>query len=80
VRRPGARLTIEDGRCWRGVGDVYATTSTFNVRSEAVMRRLGMRRRPDLDYLDPRFPTWVGAPHIVYELARASGGSITPDD
>lgn len=74
----GARLAIDDGRIRLDVGDIFATTSVFNGRSEAVMRRLGMRRRPDFDYVHPRFPDWVGAPHIVYELPRAPVGSFTP--
>ena len=32
------------------------------------MKRLGMRRRADLDYDDPRFPDLN--PTIVYEIAR----------
>ena len=66
----GARLAIEDGRRRLGVGDVYAATSVRNARSEAVMVRLGMVRRPDLDYALAGFPDWPGSPHIVYVLAR----------
>lgn len=64
----GARLAIDDGRARLGVGDVYATTSVANARSEAVMVRLGMTRRPELDYVLDDFPDWEGAPHIVYCL------------
>ena len=32
------------------------------------MERLGMRRRPELDYDDDRFPTLN--PTIVYEIGR----------
>ena len=32
------------------------------------MKRLGMRRRADLDYDDPRFPDLN--PTIVYEIGR----------
>ncbi len=66
----GARLAIEDGRRRLGVGDVYAATSVRNVRSAAVMVRLGMVRRPDLDYVLEEFPDWPGSPHVVYELVR----------
>ena len=65
----GARLAIEDGRGRLGVGDVYAATSVRNARSEAVMVRLGMVRRPDLDYVLAGYPDWPGSPHVVYVLS-----------
>lgn len=49
-----------------GFDQVYAFTSHTNARSEAVMRRIGMSRRMDLDFDHPRTPGWNGARHIVY--------------
>lgn len=52
---------------------VGAWTVTGNTRSWGLMERLGMRRRPDLDFLHPRY---VGAPGnplgamIVYAIDR----------
>ena len=47
---------------------IYSWTTRTNTRSEAVMSRIGMRRREDLDFDHPRTPGWWGAPHIVYSL------------
>jgi RimJ/RimL family protein N-acetyltransferase len=38
-----------------GAEDIYALTVIENEASWGLMRRLGMRRREDLDYDDPRF-------------------------
>jgi ribosomal-protein-alanine N-acetyltransferase len=48
---------------------IYSWTTEANKRSEAVMKRLGMRRRADLDFIHPGTPGWQGAPHIVYSLS-----------
>jgi RimJ/RimL family protein N-acetyltransferase len=40
-----------------------------NTASWGLMERLGMRRRPELDYSDPRYdPPWRDT--VVYSLAR----------
>ncbi|KQX66894.1 GNAT family N-acetyltransferase [Angustibacter sp. Root456] len=49
-----------------GLPDVVSFTSHANVRSQAVMRRIGLRRRPDADFDHPRFPDWPGRRHVVY--------------
>ena len=48
---------------------VVAITFNQNEGSWGLMKRLGMRRREDLDYDDPRFPDLN--PTIVYEIGRA---------
>jgi len=49
-----------------GLAEVYSFTTRSNTRSEAVMKRLGMQRRADLDFDHPDLPDWWGARHIVY--------------
>ena len=49
--------------------EVFATTIVENTASWGLMERLGMRRRPDLDYADIRYgPPWRDA--IAYSLSR----------
>ena len=49
-------------------GRVVAVTFAGNTASWGLMERLGMKRRTDLDYDDPRFPELN--PTIVYAIAR----------
>lgn len=51
-----------------GLTEVYSFTTETNVRSEAVMKRIGMSRRADLDFDHPNTPGWWGARHIVYQV------------
>jgi RimJ/RimL family protein N-acetyltransferase len=64
-----AVLTDAFGRL--GLKEVWAYTSPHNLRSQAVMRRLGLTRRPDLDFENPNAPAddpfrpawvWVATP------------------
>ena len=50
-----------------GLSEVYSFTTETNVRSEAVMKRIGMTRRAGLDFDHPNTPGWWGAKHIVYQ-------------
>ena len=47
---------------------MVAITFAQNVASWGLMKRLGMERRSDLDYDDPRFPDLN--PTIVYAIGR----------
>ena len=47
---------------------VVAITFNQNEASWGLMKRLGMKRREDLDYDDPRYPELN--PTIVYEIER----------
>lgn len=49
-----------------GAGRVVAITFAQNDASWGLMERLGMTRRPDCDYDDPRFPGLN--PTIVYDI------------
>jgi len=50
----------------------WAITHTGNVRSRAVMERLGMRHRPELDFAHPRLGDDDPLrPHVAYCLPRA---------
>jgi ribosomal-protein-alanine N-acetyltransferase len=69
----GARAALADG--WERVGldDVVSMTTTTNLRSQAVMRKLGMTRDPAEDFEMAKIP--VGHPlraHVLYRLARPS--------
>jgi RimJ/RimL family protein N-acetyltransferase len=60
--------------------EIFSFTTQTNLRSEAVMRRLGMQRRVDLDFDHPKTPGWWGQRHIVYQLTldewrKSEGGS-----
>ncbi len=52
-----------------GAGEVIALTVPGNAPSWGLMKRLGMRRREDLDYIDPRFGEDLN-PSIVYSIDR----------
>lgn len=58
-----------------GLSDVYSFTSESNARSEAVMRRIGMTRRADLDFDHPNTPGWWGRRHVVYWTRSPSEGN-----
>lgn len=67
-----ATVVLNDafGRC--RLDAVYSFTTATNARSRAVMERLGMQRRHDLDFDHPSTPGWWGAPHVVYSLDAAA--------
>lgn len=49
---------------------IVALTVAGNAASWGLMKRLGMRRREDLDYVDAHWPPEMN-PVIVYEIERA---------
>lgn len=54
-----------------GLDEIVSMTSTTNLRSQAVMRRLGMHRDPADDFDHPNVP--IGSPlrrHVLYRLRR----------
>lgn len=67
-----ASLCLNDAFSRLHLDEVISFTTETNVRSEAVMKRLGMKRRTDLDFDHPRTPGWWGQRHIVYEIAASN--------
>ena len=62
-----AALRVGFDEC--SLDEIFSFTTTTNEPSIAVMRRVGMRRREDLDFDHPRTPGWWGARHVVYAIA-----------
>ena len=60
-----ASLDLGFGRF--GYDRVIALTIPANIESQGLMRRLGMQRREDLDFIDERFGPEVN-PQIVFEI------------
>ena len=55
----------------RGAPRVVSFTAAPNLRSQAVMRRIGLERRPDLDFDHPVLPTGHRLErHVVFALDR----------
>lgn len=68
-----ARLTLADGFGRVGLTEVFSFTTQSNAPSERVMQRIGMVRRPDLDFDHPNTPGWWGSRHIVYRIDAPGG-------
>jgi ribosomal-protein-alanine N-acetyltransferase len=67
-----ARAALRFGFVTRSLDEIVSFTVPANVRSRAVMGRLGMTRDPADDFDHPRLP--VGSPlrrHVLYRLSRA---------
>jgi RimJ/RimL family protein N-acetyltransferase len=60
-----------------GAPHVVALTSAANEPSWQLMEKLGMARRPDLDFADPNYPP-ESNPTIQYSLTRAQWESRQP--
>jgi RimJ/RimL family protein N-acetyltransferase len=63
-----ASLDLAFGRL--GAPFVIATTIPLNLKSQGLMKRLGMTRREDLEYVDSRFGPDMN-PTIVYRIDAA---------
>ena len=72
--REAAEASLDWAWANRPEESIYAITIPQNVKSRALMERLGMVRRPDLDFDHPNYP--VDHPlrrHITYSIARPNG-------
>ena len=70
IATAAAREALRRGFEEFALTDVYSFTTQTNARSEAVMKRIGMSRRTDLDFDHPNTPGWWGQRHIVYHIAK----------
>jgi RimJ/RimL family protein N-acetyltransferase len=52
--------------------EVLALTTATNLRSQAVMRRIGMTRDPADDFDDPTAPEGPLRPNVLYRIARGA--------
>jgi len=66
-----ARAMLAFGFETVGLDAIYSQTSARNRASWGLMEKLGMRRRADLDYEDPKYPP-EDNPTMVYALDRAA--------
>lgn len=74
-----ARAAVADGLARTGLPRIVAFTATTNLRSQAVMERVGLQRRPDLDFDHPGLPSghrlqrhWVWALKVEETASRLS--------
>ena len=65
-----ARAVLEYGFDVLGLAEILAITATGNVRSRAVMRRLGMRHDPAEDFDDPDVPEGPLRRSVLYRIGR----------
>lgn len=62
-----AQALLADGFSRVGLGEIFAFTALFNGRSRAVMGRIDMERRPELDFDHPRLDaSHPLRPHVVF--------------
>ncbi|MEU6404676.1 GNAT family N-acetyltransferase [Streptomyces sp. NPDC046985] len=68
-----AALTVLDhGFGALGLEEILAVTAVGNVRSQAVMRRIGMTRDPAGDFDDPQAPEGPLRAQVLYRIARGA--------
>jgi RimJ/RimL family protein N-acetyltransferase len=60
-----------------GLTEVVSFTTTSNLRSQRVMRRIGMTRHPSEDFDHPHVPNGPLSRHVLYCIGRA-GWEQTP--
>jgi RimJ/RimL family protein N-acetyltransferase len=66
-----ARTVIDFAFGPAGLTELVSYTTVTNVRSQNVMRKLGMTHDPADDFDNPLVAGWWGAPHVVYRLKAA---------
>ncbi len=65
-----ARAVLSYGFTALGYDEIWSQTSDSNAASTRLMARLGLARRPDLEYADPDYPD-EDNPTTVYHLDKA---------
>jgi len=63
-----ARASLDDGFSRMHFREVLSYTTPHNARSQAVMRRIGLVRTAERDFLDPS-----GTQYIVFAISRSGG-------
>ncbi|MBO8195620.1 GNAT family N-acetyltransferase, partial [Streptomyces oryzae] len=71
------RAVLEFGFESLGLTEIVAITTAGNLRSQAVMRRLGMTHDPADDFEDPTVPPGPLRPGVVFRLPRDRFGGTT---
>jgi hypothetical protein len=67
-----ARVALRYGFTTVGLDEIVSFTAVGNVRSQAVMQRIGLRRDPSMDFDHPSVPEGHPVrPHVFYRLTRA---------
>ena len=64
-----ARAALAFGFAEIGLSEIVSFTVTANVRSRAVMERIGMVRDPSGDFDHPLLPDWPQRRHVLYRIA-----------
>jgi RimJ/RimL family protein N-acetyltransferase len=67
--REAAAASLDAGFDRFGAAEIYAITIVENEGSWGLMKRLGMRRRAELDFVDPRYQPPL-CDTIVYSITR----------
>jgi RimJ/RimL family protein N-acetyltransferase len=67
-----ARTVLAHGFDSLGLPEILAVTTTANLRSQAVMRRIGMTRDPADDFADPTVPEGPLRPNVLYRIGRGT--------
>jgi RimJ/RimL family protein N-acetyltransferase len=65
----GAKAALAYGFETLGLKEIVSFTARTNLRSQAVMRRIGMTHRPERDFDHPREDLGALRPHVVYAIA-----------
>ncbi|MEU3509442.1 GNAT family N-acetyltransferase [Streptomyces longwoodensis] len=67
-----ARAVLDFGFDTLGLPEILAVTTATNLRSQAVMRRIGMTRDPDGDFDDPTGPEGPLRRQVLHRIARGT--------
>lgn len=66
-----ALATLTFGFHTLGLPEILAITTATNLRSQAVMRRIGMTRNPADDFEHPTAPEGPLRPNVLYRITKA---------
>lgn len=74
-----ARACLGYGFGALGLPEIVSFTTTTNLRSQAVMRRLGLRRDPGADFDHPAVPAGPLRRHVVYRMTAGEHAGCAGD-